>query len=262
MAGILTASSDGRVDLPLGLLVNREVPLVDSADVITLQILVIHSGRRIERQLAEHLIGKLRVLLLENPGVVAQRVVTCVIAVLRHLVDEEQRQHLDALREELALLIEMGADHLADLDAALGLLGHVPVGELAGHDDVAVAQLDHVTVGIDVSDEQPLVRLDPAGHVVQVRASVEPLYLTHDRAALGLHLQLHTRPRTRALGDLDRVEVQVRRRPGEALHGDAPYSDLLHQLLVVGVQSVESMHLGVLDAVGRRVAKHHQRVEP
>ena len=64
----------------------------------------------------------------------------------------------------------MGADDLADLDAALGLLGHVAVGELPGDDDVAVAQLDDVAVGVDVGDDEALVRLDAAGEVVQVRA--------------------------------------------------------------------------------------------
>ena len=83
-------------------------------------------------------------------------------------------------------------------------------------DDVAVAQLDDVAVGVDVGDEQALVRLDAAGDVVQVGAHVEALDLPLDRAALGLHLDLDPGARLGALGDLDRVEVQVgcRARPG------------------------------------------------
>ena len=66
--------------------------------------------------------------------------------------------------------------------------------------------------------------------------------------------------RLRALRDLDRVEVQVRA-ASESLDGDAAHRDLLHELLVVGVERVEAVDLVVLDLVGRRVAKHHQRVE-
>ena len=53
-----------------------------------------------------------------------------------------------------------------------GFLGHVTVGELTGDDDIAVAQLDDVAVGVDVGDEQALVGLDAAGDVVQVGADV------------------------------------------------------------------------------------------
>ncbi len=60
-----------------------------------------------------------------TPGVVAEGVLALVVAVLGDLVDEEQRQHLDALREELALLVQVRADDLADLDAPLRVLGHV-----------------------------------------------------------------------------------------------------------------------------------------
>jgi hypothetical protein len=44
------------------------------------------------------------------------------------------------------------ADDFADLDAPLGFLGHVAVGELTGDYDIAVAELDHVAVGVDVGD--------------------------------------------------------------------------------------------------------------
>ena len=68
----------------------------------------------------------------------AEGVLTLVVAVLGDLVDEEQRQCLNALCEQLALFVEVGADDLADLDASLLVLGHV-LGDFTGSDDVAVA---------------------------------------------------------------------------------------------------------------------------
>ena len=153
------------------------------------------------------------------------------------------------------------ADDFADLDAPLGFLGHVVVGKLTCDDDVTVAQLDHVAVGVDVGDEQALVSLDAAGDVVQVGADVEALDLPLDRTALCLHLHLDPSARLGALGDLDRVEIQVGRRPGEALHGDAADGDLLDQFLVVSIECVEAVDLGVLDLVGSRVTQHHEGVE-
>ena len=62
---------------------------------------------RVERQLAEHASHRLRVLLFEPAGVVAEGVLTLVVAVLGNLVDEEQRQDLDPLGVELAFLVEV-----------------------------------------------------------------------------------------------------------------------------------------------------------
>ena len=149
------------------------------------------------------------VLFLESAGVIAKRVFPVVVAVLGHLINEEQRQHLDALREQFALLVKVGAYHLPDLDATLGFLGDVAIRKLPDGHDVTVAQLNHVTVGVDLGDEQSPVRLDAARDVVQVRPDVESLDLPLDRSRLRLHLQLETRPWFVSLGDLDGVQVQV-----------------------------------------------------
>ena len=65
------------------------------------------------------------VLLLEDAAVLADGLppVLVVGAVLGHLVDEEERQALDAAREERLLLLEVAPYGLADLDAA-----HVGLG--------------------------------------------------------------------------------------------------------------------------------------
>ncbi|MGO9502626.1 MAG: hypothetical protein ACLPUO_13860 [Streptosporangiaceae bacterium] len=133
-------------------LVDREVALVDDSDLVAAQILLVGRDGGVEFQLPDDLLGDRRVLLLEDAGVVAEGVFAVVVAVLGDLVDEEQRKDLDVLREELALLVEVRADDFADLDAPLGFLGHVAVGELTGDYDIAVAELDHVAVGVDVGD--------------------------------------------------------------------------------------------------------------
>ena len=97
---------------------------------------------------------------------------------------------------------------------------------------------------------------------MQIRAHVEALDLPLDRAALCLHLDLDSSTRLGALGYLDRVEIQVRCRARQALHGDAADGDLLDQFLVVGIERVEAVDLGVLDLVGGRVTQHHEGVEP
>ena len=96
---------------------------------------------------------------------------------------------------------------------------------------------------------------------MKVRAHVETLDLPPD-ARCRLHLDLDPRTRFGALRDLNGVQVQVGGRSGESFHGDAPHGDLLHELLVVGVQRVESVHLRVIDLVRGRVPEQHQCVEP
>lgn len=154
----------------------------------------------------------------------------------------------------------MGTDDLADLDATLLIFCHI-LGYLTRADDVAVAQLDDVAVGVHFPDEQALVRLDAAGNVVQVHTLTQALHLPFD-ALGGLHLQLDPGLReVRALADLQPVNVEVGGAASEVLDRDTTHGNLLHQLLVVCVDRVETVHLGALDLVGRRVAQSEQRVE-
>jgi hypothetical protein len=50
-------------------------------------------------------------------------------------------------------------------------------------------------------------------------------------------------------------------RAGQVLDGNAPHRDLLHELLVVGIDRVEPVHLGAFDLVGRRVSQGISGVE-
>ncbi|SIA85922.1 Uncharacterised protein [Mycobacteroides abscessus subsp. abscessus] len=164
--------------------------------------------------------------------------------------------------EQLPFLIKMCPNHLADLDAALRFYGDVAVGELSCDDNIAVAEFDDVAGGVDVGDEEVLVCLDAIGVVVQVGAHIEALDLATDRPTFGLYLNLHAGPRFCTFGDLDCIEVQVGRRAGQSLHGDASHRDLLDQLLVVRIERIEAVNFGVRDLVSCRVAQHHERTEP
>ena len=208
LALVVAASGDLAVDLVLGLLVDGEVALVHLPHVVATQVGLILLGRRVDGEFAEHLVTNRGVLLLEHPRIVAESVLTAVVAVLGDLVDEEQREHLDALAEQLAFLVQMGTNDLTNLDAPLGLLGDVPVGQLPCRDHIAAAQLDHVAVRVDLGDEQSPVGLDPVRDIVKVRAHVETLDLPPD-ARCRLHLALDPRTRFGALRDLDGVQVQV-----------------------------------------------------
>jgi hypothetical protein len=63
---------------------------MDPTNFIATQILLVCSGRVIDRQLSEDLVADQDVLFLEYAGVLAKRVFSRVVAVLRTLVDEEQ----------------------------------------------------------------------------------------------------------------------------------------------------------------------------
>ena len=156
----------------------------------------------------------------------------------------------------------MRPNHLPDLNAALGFFGDVTVGELSSDDDITVAEFDDVAVGVDVGDEEALVRLDAIGDVMQVGTHIKALDLARDRPTFGLYLDLHAGPWFCALGDLDGIEVEVGRRAGQSLHGDASHRDLLDQLLVVRIERVEAVNFGVLDLVSCRVAQHYECIEP
>ena len=124
---------------------------------------VLDVGRLVQVQ---HLVEVQVVFLFEDAGVLALLVSLRVVAVLGHLVDEVQRQHLDALLEQGLLLVEVGLDRLANLNAAQRGLGHVarrithrqlhPVGEAQG-----------VGVRIDVRhDEAVAVLVQPVREAV------------------------------------------------------------------------------------------------
>ena len=90
------------------------------------------------------------ILLLEHRTVFAQHLSTVFIvpSVLCHLVDEEQREALDAPVKELFLFLEVGEDRFPDLDAAHVLLGHI-AHHVASLDDFAVGKGHGIAQRVD-----------------------------------------------------------------------------------------------------------------
>src|SRR5690625_3726573 len=158
----------------------------------------------------------------------------------------------------------MSTDDLPDLNAALGFLRDVTVSKLSRKHDVTVTQLNHITVRINIDDDQRFtiwaVGFQPVREIVEIRPLLHPLDLTFDRS-LSLDLDLDPCPWQCAFRDLNCFEVEVCREPCQAFDSNATNGNLLDQLLVVRIQCVKAMYLGVLDLVSCGVPKHHQRVE-
>ena len=111
-AGVLAACLECGIQLT-ALFVDGKVAVVGSGRFDVLQVTLV---RRVVK--LQYLVQVLVVLFLENAGVLALFVVCAIVAVLGHLVDEEQRQYLDALLQQPLLLVEVCLDGLANLQAA------------------------------------------------------------------------------------------------------------------------------------------------
>jgi hypothetical protein len=98
--------------------------------------------------------------------------VAVVAAIFGDLVDEEEGEDFEALIVETLLLFEMGADGLADLDAAEVAFADVARGFTGGEDD-AVGEFDGVVASVDVGDDVTLVLLQLAGLDVEIIAPAE-----------------------------------------------------------------------------------------
>jgi len=104
------------------------------------------------------------IFLLKHLGELASQVVGVVVLAVQflqvvgietivcHVVDEEERQHLDVLREELALSLDVGADGLLNLDAAQQVFVHLADG-IALEELDAIEQLDAAFRSVDALDD-------------------------------------------------------------------------------------------------------------
>ncbi len=240
---------------PTPLLVDREVPFMDvfrgSGEVDLAE------QRAVVRE-----VGGPPVLLLEDQR---QRplhrvAVLVVAAVFGDLVDEEERKHLDALRAEALLLVEVlvdgATDHLALHRQCVDV-----APRLAGLEEPLVsgdAQLDvcAAATGPDLADAAVGVERSPGGLLEVV--TVKHRHLA--AAYTGEGLQVHLDPGgDLAAAALRRDEAHVRLVVG-VLHGGRRDLDLLHQALLVGVHGIEPVNHVVLVHVGGRVAQRAQWV--
>ena len=176
------------------------------------------------------------VLLLEDLAVAHGCVVAGKVAVLGHLIDEEQRQALDATAKQRFLLLQVALDGLADLDAlhvvggavvvhlADGYLLAVEEPNVAGppllrrHDAIVAAGYPVALVGL----QQRVARGQ-----VDVVALVKALrHLAH--LARGAHLlELDHGLRRLALGHNDVLQVQIAVGTAHVLQGETLHLDAL-----------------------------------
>ena len=225
---------------------------VDAREVLSVRLVV-------DRKLREVLALQQLVLFLENPRVLTVSVGLVIVPVLHHFVDEEQRQDLDALCEQLLFLVQVRLDRLTDLDAADVALGDVAV-RLTGAQHFATREFDRVVHGVDLADREAAILVHLARLHEQVIAELEPPKLALDLARLQLHLHLDPR-HGGLLRDFDAFEVEIGVGAGQPAGLDAAHRDLLDQLLVVGVQRVQPVNAVVLGPVGRGIAQDEQRLE-
>ena len=123
------------------------------------------------------------------------------MAVLVHLVDEEQGQHLDAPAHVAQLFIQMGLDGAANLGPFHHVLVDVPDG-LAQRHLLGIAEL-HVLIArgaVDASHSIALVQLPPAGQEKQVVPRLQRHRFPGNNAGFALYVHLHFGPEALLVG--------------------------------------------------------------
>ena len=203
------------------------------------------------------------VLLLEDARVLALDGVALVVVapVVRHLVDEEEGEHLDAPRPKPQLLVQVLADRLDDHLPVDGGRVHAAV-DVSGPHPMLVPrqpQLQVLVAPFDTDLADPMIPVHRAPRLPLQLVAVGHLQgaAPHPAARCRhVHLDLgpdgSPLPAGRHQADVGPVVI-VGDHPGRHL-------DLLHQLAFVRVHRIEPVDHVVLVRVGRRVAQGAERV--
>ena len=139
----------------------------------------------------------------------------------------------------------MGLDGFTNLDAAQRRLGHITSGVTHGQLK-PVGEAQGVGVGVDVRHHEAIaVLVQLVGQVEEVVALGQLLDNAFYIAARQLLFVLDAGLRRLLARNLDGLQVQIARCASQALDRDAAHRDLLHQLLVVGVQRIQAVNLVV-----------------
>ena len=181
------------------------------------------------------------VLLLEDLAVAHCFAVSGEVAILRHLVDEEKAQALDAAVEQRLLLLQVAHDRLAYLYALHVVGGGVAV-DLADVDApvvpdrtiqeahiarASVLGRDHAVVAARYGVAAVRFELRRAAGVVDAVALAEARGLLANLAARPHALELDNGLRRAVLGDHDVAEIQVAIGAAHVLEGEALHLDAL-----------------------------------
>ena len=182
-----------------------------------------------------------RVFLLKHLGELALPAVALVVdAVAVNMVDEEERQHLDALGEELALVLQVGLDGFAYLvaahDVVVGSPHHVALVQRQ-----SVEQMHGARQSVDAFNDVVVPVLVQSAALGQQVVAVAHHFHRLAHAVGGLLVETDACHGI-ALRYDDLVEVDVAVGGGAAQLVNAAHLNLLHQFAVVGVDGVEAEH--------------------
>ena len=207
------------------------------------------------------------VFLFEDFSIASQQriAVFIILAILGNLVDEEKGEALDATMEERTLFSEVRLDGFPYLDASL-VVGSYVADYFLQHQTLAVAELHLATAWLtgihhDVGNHEPLVLQHIARCAVEVIAFAQLLVdsLNGSRSALLFYLQSYLWSLVFREQQLCEIDIAVG--TFQVLQFEAYYLYLLHQFVVVGIESIEYIHRVVVLLVGSGVVQGEERIE-
>ena len=196
------------------------------------------------------------VFLFEDFSIASQQriAVFIILAILGNLVDEEKGEALDATMEEGTLFSEVRLDGFPYLDASL-VAGSYVADYFLQHQTFAVAEL-YLTAsrlaGIhhDVGNHESLVLQHVSRGTIEVIAFSQLLVDSFDdsRSALLFYFQPYLWSLVFREQQLCEIDIAVG--TFQVLQFEAYYLYLLHQLVVIGIESIEYIHRVVVFLVG------------
>jgi len=221
------------------------------------QILLI---RRVEH--CQILVEDVQVFFFKNLSVLTENFVAVlvILTVLCNLVYEEQRQRFDTHFKQFFFFLEVGLYGFSDLNTTHILLDHI-TDNLALMNNCAIGKGYDSTNGINVGNNKAvLVLLHLVRLVEKVVVFSENEHLSCVTALLS-NLDFKSCHR-RFLGRKNNIlKIEVLVRSGQVLNLKAFYFDLLNELLVESIKSIQNIHKVVFLCVGCGIVQAEQRVK-
>ena len=177
-----------RIDEAVRLLVDGEIAVVGLLHGDRLDVVDEIHGRRVDEKI--QVVDCILILLAKHLGILPRQLALLVVlAVLGHLVDEEEGEDFDSLGMQLVLLAQVRMDRLPDLDAAHRRLRDVAHG-VAGLQLAPVGEGHALGGGVDVADDAVPVLVEPVRERVDVGARVQAVHFANNGSRLLLNLEI------------------------------------------------------------------------
>ena len=246
------------INTSASLLIDTEITSVDSRNIVAggAEILLV--------SIVEHsqmLVQNTDIFLLEHLAVLTEHLVPIfiVLTVFCNLVDEEERQCLDALVKEFFFLLKVRKNSLSNLDTAHIFFRYI-THNIASLDNFTVGKGYSATDGVNLGNNVTLVLLHLLRDVIEVIADTENTGLTVN-ALIVCDFKFQLGHRRFFAGKNNLLQIEVLIGTTEVLNLKTLNLNLLNQSLVEGIQSIEHIHEVVLGLVGCRVVKTEQRIK-